>query len=186
MGERLGVVLRIGVGVEEVIRGGNHFVANQRVEVPKLHREIIVGQFEVELRDCRTVPRRAIPTEVPALIAEGLSIGAVDAKHVVHPESPSRSAPAIVGLALGEEPKLVEVEPVAQIVESQRAVALLVAVSVGVHAGLNPTADFDVAALQRTGLRQGPGIAQVAAAASLAARAASIRATRLTATDIRQ
>ena len=50
VGERLAVEDRVGVGVEEVAGGGDHFVAHRREEVTDLHRQVVVGDFAVELR----------------------------------------------------------------------------------------------------------------------------------------
>ena len=55
VGKGLAVLHRVGVRVEEVVRGGNHFVTDDGVEVTNLEGQVVVGEFAVELRQGQAV-----------------------------------------------------------------------------------------------------------------------------------
>ncbi len=54
VGERLDCE-GVAVAVEEVIRSGNDFVTDDRVEVTNFDGQVVVGDFAVELRQSRAV-----------------------------------------------------------------------------------------------------------------------------------
>ena len=59
--ERLAILHGVGVRVEEVARGRNHFIPEDRVEPADLHGEIVVADFEVGLWRAEAVIRVAVP-----------------------------------------------------------------------------------------------------------------------------
>ena len=137
VGERLAVVLRVGVAVEEVIGSRHNFIAHEGEEVTCFNRPVLGGEFTIQLRQGPTVTSvrvtKNVGTVVPAVVvaagvvvehalgvAKGLRIGTVGTVNHVGTESPIPSSAAIrFGSSLCPEPLLLQVNLARTLVECE-------------------------------------------------------------------
>jgi len=156
VGERLAILHRVGVRVEEVADRRHHFIPDNRVEVSELHDVVTIAELTVHLRDRKAVvlargPRRrsghagtvglVCQKAVPAASRRVDVIGAVEEVDATAPVESVRG----VDQLLVDEIELVHLALPVPIVERDRTVERAAPV-VGPDAGCDPAVGLDAAA----------------------------------------
>ena len=128
---------RASMRVEEVIRGGNDFITDDRIEMAHFYAQVIVGHGAVQLGDSGTVGSPVIPSVVPRVggSTEGLCIRSISTEDIVHSHSPVPTASASVRGLFDPTIGLLHLETIRVVVEQTRTVA---ASPFGVITELNP------------------------------------------------
>ena len=171
MGVRQAIRERVGMGIEEVIRRGDHFVPKHRVKVSEADGQIVVRQVDIRLGQGKTVlfviviagagdelagaaGKRGISG---GFQAGGLREAAVGAVHGVDPPAVVHAAALGVDVLLDEHVELVDLRGVVQVVEFHRSVGAVDGIgAVEGDAGVHPAAHRPAVLFQDTELGQFP------------------------------
>ena len=156
MRKRLAVLHRVGVRVEEVTDRRHDFVADDRVEVAKLHRVVAVADLAVQLRHGQAVVLARVPAAesgrrlVEEVRVEAAGGGEDRVATVEEIDTTAPVGPAVLEIEnlLVDEIELIDLAHPVAVVERDRAVERRAPV-VAADAGVNPAVGGDAALLEK-------------------------------------